>query len=276
MIELKGDFDATELAREIKKLSKDSGITVQFVCHEQMRLYGQRMIIVTQPRVGRKGTLVEGQQARTVGERRVELDINKILVGTDDSLQEWQPLEINGLTFQRVRDRTTGASWGVQLHLWERSASESTIRGVHEASRNKRGRVKPSGPRQTKIGGFPFINTLHVPVAAKKEYIRARQAAVGTLKAGWVDGVMFYAKLVRAKPRIPKWIKAKAVGKGTHGGKVNVAGRGEISITNIVSYAGAKIPQQVVDAERRRRQRDILKQLPKRMDKLVKRFNSKK
>ena len=262
--------DTKGFAKQVDRLAREIGLTAKIVMRDQMRLW-LNDLMKRFPPTGAKGLTATGKgsiSASKQGKDRVAKDVRKVIVGVDDAdMKEMRQGERIFLVHKTkgVEFGGTGAIYGVDRDLYDRSASMSRIRAHHERFRRKSdGRVTEAragsekGRNTLNIGRWKFVDKLHVKKSAQRRYIRERQKQVGKLKAGWLPA----AQVFGARP--PAFVRKQATRLGSSSGlgTMNDSGDGFFEAQNNVPYAGrfgrimrfsAKVRQRDLDAQLRKK-----------------------
>jgi hypothetical protein len=270
IIRTKVEFKREKLIATAKAL----GVTLQFLMYDQARLLGLNLVQITAPskklfKDGDKPT----ESERKIGENAVTGDLNKILVevGENNIADSW---DVQG--YPAVAFRTRGGS----VYAVEKTMVD--LRGVriaehHKKYRNPRsGRVKaPGSETREGYGKLKFVDKLAVKSSPLKKYRRQLWKDVGTLKAGWVRGAMYFASKCNGKVNPPPWV-ARNVGRTTGrgaGGSINEKGFGNLYIENTSPFAKTKTSAAMIAVALRTREKDINKQIINRKDRIVEQYN---
>ena len=157
---------------------------------------------------------VEELSARKVGERRVEKDIRKMILGVRGArMPDERPNVIVGQTnpryahhsnqlefgiLQRCQGRNavrvyadkSGRVYGMDTEKFIPNASHGDISKWHNAARTKRGRVTTAGSGDLVTGRWRWLNKLATKEATVKSYVKKKLKAVGQAKGGWAAAFM--------------------------------------------------------------------------------------
>ena len=251
MITIQPEFNAESLKRDLGLISRSFGVNIEFICNDQMRLYCADMVRRSQPTARRasgdvkKGTDVASMSAKKIGERRVAIDINMIVLGMGGTKYEYSEQKDSDGEFVKMENRSTGAVHFVREENYDESGELGKVRERHKRSRDNRGRVRRRRRSSTVqlVGNKIVINKLHIQQHDKQRFIEQQQSRVGLLKAGFARGMAHFAREVFSNTRVPKWVaRNMSASVGVGEGKVNPDnGRGGLSATNFVPYASAQI-----------------------------------
>ena len=254
-------IDDGGMKKKLERLAAKSGVTVQFICWDQLRLWTQDVMRKTAPSKLSKGRA-------TVDAGMTEL---------------FEPAETTA-AFVFWKDRLAQQNSDViqytkrgKMRLTKKSAkaeSASQMRRIHKASRTKRGGVSRKKVNRT-TPDIAFRGKIIVPKSEFNRFKREKQKAVGNLKAGWVPALTFWARKAKATAKIPSWVMRQASKRGYPGGRIDEKGNGMIEAVNNVIYANSRISQDnIVEFTKQSRQKDLTRGAFKRMDDLAKRFNA--
>lgn len=143
---------------------------------------------------------------------------------------------------------------------------KARVRSIHQARRDKRGRVRARGTFN--FDGMEFDRKTFVLKDKIEAYKKQTAKAVGTLKAGWKASVNF----VGAK--IPYWVTKTQRSSGSVVGSLDGNGNGKITFTNGTPWANNNRMQSIISFALAKRSRD--KYMLLRMGKWAKRESEKK
>jgi hypothetical protein len=215
--------------------------------------------------------------AKKIGERRVAIDINMIVLGMGGTKYEYSEQKDSDGEFVKVENRSTGAVHFVREENYDDSEESGTLAALHKRSRDNRGRVRKRRRSSVMqyVGNKLVIDKLHIQQYDKREYIAQKQSRVGLLKAGFARGMAHFAREVFSNTRVPKWVaRNMSASVGVGEGKVNPDnGRGGLSATNFVPYASAQISASSLAQASRTRQKDLEKWVKKRAHQIIDRAN---
>jgi hypothetical protein len=254
-------IDDGGMKRKLEKLAYKSGVTIQFICWDQLRLWTQDMMNKTAPKALKQGRA-------TV---------------TRDVTELFEPAETAAaFTFWKNRLAQQGSDLiqytkRGKMRLTKQSAkyaAASQMRQIHKKARTRGGGV--SRRKVNKHGNdIAFRGKLIVPKSEFNKFRREQQAKVGFLKAGWAPALEFWARKSNATAKVPSWVARQVKKVGYPGGKIDEKGNGFIEAVNAVTYANSRISQDhLVELTKAGRQRDLTNGAFKRMDDLAKRFNA--
>lgn len=259
MLTISAQLDNGKLMRGIKKYAQASGVTVQFVCYDTMRMWLLDLIRKTAPWAD-SGVLGSYAKQRATGKNAVEHDIDKIFAKFEPSKQVTWTLKSDGRRF--VKNKETGAVIVVDAKNDMMNADAMAMKNLHLKYRNRKGRVKHNG------------NQVWVKKSMFSKYVKSVQERVGSLKAGWINALNRYAALSNGSlGRIPNWIKSQSVKAGSYGGNMNSTGNGMIYATNDAHHWQA-IRSDTVTETMKLREKDLRGMAMKRLSRLVNQFNS--
>ena len=256
------------VARRIGELSGEFGVSIRFICMEQMKLFARDVIKQT----GGDGKMSIGQQ-RKRGKAAVASDLNKIFEDDSDTVSDIA-MNISG---RHLIKTATGATYVVPPEHYAKSMSVSEMKSIHKSRRNRKGRTNELQPG--KLGGFTTLNKYYVEKRTYKKYVQQVQSRVGLAKAGWVIALQRLEAKTGGKPvsGIPQFVRKMAVFAKQSGLIDNRAGDDVmLKASNQLSYAHLAMPQHVINGIGQKRQRDLFGSMAKRMDQVVERFNKTK
>ena len=183
----------------------------------------QRMLTARSPGSQLKDEEIASMSALSIGKRRVEKDIRRVIYGVEqnpETLQlslsarhknvtkganpnetDWGKLQrCEGKQAVRVFATKTGEVYGADLTHWMPNASKSQILDHHNANRGKRGRVTMAGQKTRNVGRWRWLDVMVVKEEVLKAYIAWKQSFVGQGKGGWASGV------IRCGGKVAKWV----------------------------------------------------------------------
>lgn len=207
-------FNTQSFIREIDRLSRLTGMTMQSVMYTQMSLWAKWLSSYTYPR------------KKEHGERAVEKDLGYIFRKVPD--QKWkndknffESAAESGLpssTFIWKSERT-GSVYGVEndyvLNSWDE------IVKAHAKNRLKNGRVTRAGTKTRNIGRWKFVDKYHVKASLMRQYIDQQQGHVGREKAGWVRSAQYFmTKSDKSidRGKLAKWVTRHNLWSKANGG----------------------------------------------------------
>lgn len=247
-------FDRRQLKKlvdDANKTGKSVGLTVQWMAQDLMRVSLNDAIKYTAPRGAAK---VGGWKAqKEIGTGAVDHDLDR-LFGRLDTGEFFIPFENQGRHF--MRHKTRGYVFEVEQGDWM-----PDMKQAHMAARTRRGRV-PKQRRQKWVGE-----------ADLKAYTKAVQARVGSLKAGWLTAARAFASVTGGKVSAPAWVKKHMTPmkmSSVYG--ITADGKGALYATNMAHHNEA-IRESMIRYINGKRNQDLNKWLPLRMEKVVQRFN---
>lgn len=256
------------VAKRIGELSGEFGVSIRFICMEQMKLFARDVI----KRTGGDGKMSLGQQ-RKIGKSAVASDLNKIFEDDRDTVSDIA-MNISG---RHLIKTSTGATYVVPPEHYKISMSASEMKAIHKSRRNKKGRTRELQPG--KLGGFTTLNKYYVGKRTYQQYVNQVKSRVGLSKAGWVTALQQLEAKTGGKPvsGVPQFVRKMAVFAKQSGLIDNRAGSDVmLKASNQLAYAYLAIPQHIVNSIGKKRQRDLFGSMEKRMDQVVKRFNEMK
>jgi hypothetical protein len=227
-----------------------SGVPVRFIVADQLRLWVQDVVKLAPPKNRRQGRAA------------VESDLNKLFV-----VKDRKPV-ID--FFQENFTDNTALPSSVQMKF---NAPKSELKRFHQKYRNKKGRVRYKGMVVKNIGGIDFYNKWYISRKQFNEYKKEVFEKIGMLKASFIPAIDALASFVNTKGIYAAWLKKVNMKLGSYSlMTMKPDGNGKMYAVSFVSYSEDQA-QRLVNQTRRKRDIDIRKQLPKRIDKLVEQFN---
>lgn len=246
MIPIKVGMDFSRVLGDLDLIARQAGVSLQFVCEDQMRLWCNWLIGDIHPR------------SKGIGKKAVAKDANKIFAAVPQ-----------GTLFKMFEAQRTGRDFGAAtINV---SGNLTAMRAYH-AQRRSRGRVRYNAGVIAQFGKMRVWDKMYVDRASLKRFIALASAAVGRLKAGWLPAADRWASRVNASAFMT-WARGTAHSEGTSGGMISSDGSGSIFSTNSVPYAAAEIKPERIAFGQRLREADAEKRLEKRIDDLVARFD---
>jgi hypothetical protein len=221
---------------------------------------------------------IEDYSARHIGERRVELDIRKIIKGVRGaampppaqrarvfvSQNHGQPQqELDWAVRQRCQGREafriyadkSGNVYGVDAQHFLPNATMADLKKIHAEHRGKRGRVTTAGQKDIVIGRWRWLNIAVVNESIAEEYIELQKKMVGQARGGWAAGYVAFGGKISLKGWVGRHKDAGTV-RGWPPAQKNVI---NVSITNNSAWASNGDPDRVVENAIAGRERDIEK-----------------
>jgi len=248
-MQVNAQIDKTSLMQTIKGLhamGKASGMTVQFVCHDAMRLWAIRCMKFTAPWAAGSSP-GNGKKQRATGEAAIAFDLfggrksHRGIIGriTPDIQAYTEFSGSKDLPNHNLIRLNSGAVFLVEKNLYDASGDQSKIRAHHLKYRGKNGRVTTAGRRDRNIGRWKSVDKLYVPTDAAAKYSKDVQSRVGSLKAGWLPAIYHYSMMSRgSNGNPPQWVKRHS-GAGSFGGYIDASGNGSIFSENMARHRGA-------------------------------------
>lgn len=254
-----------KVAKRIGELAGEFGVSIRFICMEQMKLFARDVIKKTG---GDPSISLAGQ--RKAGNSAVESDINQLFISEDDL--DWVKDYKDG--YAKVKGHT-GAVFLARSD--ERSMGKDDLLSYHEKNRNSMGRTRKA--MNYKYNGLTASPKYVVKGRVLKQVIKERQSHVGRLKAGWVRALEELEVKTggRKVSGVPIWIRKQAPNAPQSGLIDNRSDKNVVlRADNKVAYSGRVIKQSDVDAIGRTREKDLFGSMRKRMDQVVERYNKTK
>lgn len=256
MIEMQfNPFELRRLVRHLNATGKAVGITVQYLCRDQMRLWLIDLMRVTAPwaGAGKKGTYVQ-QQKTGIG--AVAKDLDRLFARIDDPKHPIVSWMRQGERWAKRKDEKK--NFRIEGNMWL-----PRMKPLHLSVRNRRGRV----PRQKRQA---WVTTNEYT-----QYVKDVQARVGSLKAGWLASLDHYARITGGgygKYGVPAWIRTQ-IPAGMYTDAMNETGKGFVGAANLAHHASA-IRRDTLAFTQRTRDRDMNKWMHKRADRIAEQFNA--
>ena len=204
-----------EQYKKLRALVRASGVTMQDVANETMRIALQNAMKLTYPKTGNQGRA------------RVQTDVRKLIVPYNSVTAT--PLD-SGWTLIQWQPGNDATAYQEPPELMAAGGSVSSLRSYHERFRNKRGRVT----------GAPKLNKdrVHAKASMLRQYIAGRKKRVGRLKKGWLPALQHFASAAGTSPKgVPPWVANNpAPAQGHYSGHISKYGRGAIEAHNDVPY----------------------------------------
>ncbi len=254
------DISSEKVEKKLEKLSWNTGVSIQFICWDQMRLWINDIIRKSAP-----GTLSQGRNM-------IQKDVNRLFVPIKSAaaVKAWRKRSI-----QEGGDIFTTTKSG-RRRVSYRSLQTSNLakmKRIHQQNRSRRdGRVHLKKRVRSNAFGGEFI----APERLVKMLTRDLQKKVGLMKAHFGVPAQYYATKTRGKtPAYDKaWIERHALG-GRKADKIGIGGTGFIEAINDSAYAARKmLGKSWWRNTEMKRQRDLTRGGFKRMSDLARRFNA--
>lgn len=262
-------FDPMSLKALQQKLvttGKATGITVKWLCMDQMRLSIKDAIKFTAPWAdGVPGT---GMAQKKAGEEAVRKDLDRLFARIDkDRYEFWDAKERvmgkRGKYLKRMQktgekmayNLRTKKTFKIGIDYWQRSDLEN----LHKKYRNSKGRVLKQN-RQF------WVKPAHL-----RRYTRLVQKRVGTLKASWLNAYDYFASQVGMSSKVTGWIRRNRV-YGNYSNSMNDNGRGQLVARSTAPHTGA-IRRDMINYITSKRNKFIRKYTERRMQQIADQFN---
>ena len=220
--------DVPSFTAQVNRKAAAFGISRDEAFKVEGRLLAKELIDRTPPYSGKVVQKILGSQgkslsrqsadisnltARKVGERRVEKDIKRVILGirnTSRAPVEAQPdvivsqtrpdsathsnelewgirQKVEGRNAIRIYADRQGNVYGVDEELFAPHATRDQMEKHHRKFRDKRGRVTTAGSADKIVGRWKWIQKLVTSEPIQKTYIKAKKLMVGQAKGGWAD-----------------------------------------------------------------------------------------
>jgi len=254
------EIDKGSLQKNLDRLAKKAGVTVQFVCWDQLRLWTQDMMRKTPPRKLSQGRLTISAGVAELFEP----------AETPIARDYWKSrLQEQGSTLVQYTKRGKMRIKATQLKV----QSALQMQRIHAKARTSKGGV--SLRKVLKVDpSMAFSGKLIVAQSEYNRFLRMKQKNIGNLKAGWIPALQFWSRKTNATPSIPTWVMRHAERRGYPAGKIDKDGNGFVAAVNSVIYANNRISQdRLVEITQGARQRDLVRGGFKRMADLTERFS---
>ena len=205
-------FDNSKFLAAMKELTRVTGVELQTVMRWQMGLWTRDIIlkIYSDP----KASIAEQKK---MGEKAIYSDLlgsakhgETLFAPYDPSLAKPQERPLYNAVLLRAE---SGAPYMVDKAHFLPDVSPQRLVKIHEAHRDKRGRVRVPGPATRKAGGWTVSNAYTVPASTLKAYVKTIQARVGRGKASWLKAYDHFKQSVGMNllPWLaPSWIRRHA------------------------------------------------------------------
>ena len=251
------EINSRAAEKKLEKLAHDAGVTVGFVCEDQMRLWINDIINQAPPPSYAKGRMA------------VKADLERLFEPIDDpgAIAAWKKASA-----QRGGDIYTYTKRGkARISAEKLKASNlATMARIHRQNRRKSdGRVYIRWRKRDEAWGGEFL----VPSALFKKYVASAQKKVGFLKSRFGKAALHYAARTHGRtPAYKDWIRRLIPG-GSFSGRI-VFGTGAIEATNDAMFAAKQMVSKAWwMSTKGKRQRDLTRGGFKRMADLTRRFN---
>jgi hypothetical protein len=251
-------FDPRAVLVQLRALGASTGLAIRDLMHDQMQLWLKEAIKRTSP-PDQFGGLAQGKRA-------VLSDTLNAFASIPPSVKIYGPGRGNYVVY-RARG---GAKWASREADYLLDASDATLRARHRSVRNSRGRIMRK--RDGRLGGLALHYQAHVRRDRLRAFIRKKQDAVGTLKAGWLPALDHYAGLAKVSPRVSAVLRRK-LQIGDAGGRIDRTGNGEIWADNDVRYARGALDRSTFMRLEGQQREKIQRYSAERIRQLVDRFN---
>jgi len=216
-----------------------------------MRLAMQDAMKATAPWGGGKSG--NGKPQKEQGQSAVNNDIERKFATKDESTYVFFVNAGNNKQF--AKDKKTGLVFEIAGELMN-----PEIQPLHFRLRNNKGRVAKQ-KRQAWVEAKPL-----------KDYIKAVQARVGSLKASWVPALEHFAAKTGGAMRVPAWI-ARQNKEGTFQDRVNPSGNGAAVATSNAHH-GQGIRRDSIMFVERQRNKFLGSMTQKRMEQIARSFKA--
>ena len=208
-------FELRRLQRQLESTHKATGITVQWLCWDQMRLACKDAIKYMAPWAnGAPGT---GGAQRKQGESAVSNDLDRLFARKDDDKYVFFTSRSNGKKY--ARNKVKGIVFEIPDQFFD-----VDLKRYHLQNRNARGRVA----RQKKQAW--------VEPSLLSKYIKEVQNRVGSLKASWIPAYDAFSMKVGAAARVPAWI-SKQLREGYYTDAMRNDGNGSLISTSAAHHS---------------------------------------
>lgn len=261
--ELTVSIDQVEMEKTLQKLQatgKAVGLTVKHLGYDTMRNALNNAVRLTAPRTQGASGGTWGEQKK-IGFGAVEHDLDRGFARIENPAVYL--FAVGGKLMSKSKKKNIermgmiepdGAIFVIPQELWQ-----PDIKAHHDSIRDRFGRVKQQH-RQA-----------WVKTAKLKKHTREVQKRVGSLKAGWLPALTYFAGLVHGKVKAPLWVKKQAVHAGFPAGKMEDNGNGEISAHNTSHHSGA-IRRSMIEYINKETQKDVDRWLPIRIEAIAKKY----
>ena len=212
--------------------------------------------------------LDENPTAKAVGERRVEKDIRRVILGVRDATPpanrrpqvfigqthereagydpnavEWGVLQnCQGKPAVYIFATTAGQVYGVDLNDFKPNASDTELGEHHQQARQARGRVGNIKSKLDPVGRWNWLNVITTKETAVKAYIEKKKKAVGQAKGGWAAGFMALGGRMSKRGWVGRHSNSGTFVNGTRGNHLS------FTIINNSKWASDGDPDRVIEA----------------------------
>jgi hypothetical protein len=252
----------------MRQMADDWGVDVKFLCEDQARLWALDLVKKTG---GDPGSSVSSQ--RNVQKQAMSGDIRNVFT-SDGNVTEIRQTNQNenivffaggGVAFLKSGDDV-------------RSTGVGGMASIHDPMRTRRFKRVPRREPIVYESGKPYINKKMAKRTALNRYIRDRQKKIGTLKAGWLRAVYYYAgRTSGSQGSFPNWLTnnfSSAAGGSGHSDSMSRRGHGFLKAINTVPWSSDQIRQATISATGRVRQRDMMSKAERRKQRIVNQYNA--
>lgn len=249
------DFNVVGGQRIVDSLAaqgKAAGLTVQHLAWDVMANACNNITKLSPPRTQSGGGWNEQLK---LGEKSLADDLHRLFLYPDTKKYVVFRNLFDGHLYLRMKDTDA-----VTRLPDDALVEAGGMQAVHEAQRNRRGRVVAKPPPY-------FAQPWDV-----RAYIKKRQESVGKLKSGWQPAANYFADKVRKRWKFPGWITRHSE-PGRAIDRVRPDGNGSLQADNSAPHAGA-IRRDALTWVSKKAQRDIDKWLPERAAKIAARIGA--
>lgn len=269
-------FDSKSFIDAMNYVSKQSGLSMQVILRSQMSLWAKSLVRMTFPRKRSDGEgAIFSYKAGRIGG-----DLSMLFKPVPDN--EW---EDNQNFFEAVKSENipagayvfkskTGAVYGVESDYVLNDID--SMRGIHQRSRGKNGRVTKQPNKTRNVGNWKFVDKYHVKWSMLRQYAKEVASHVGREKAGWLAAANYFGsksdKLID-RGRVPKWVgrhQEWAMSRGGYGDTLQPSNMtGSVAAYSSVEWAEDDgLMRKARNARINDLQKYMLKRIQKKLDKI--------
>ena len=245
-------YDYKRLQQQLESTYAATGITIQWLCYDQIRLACLDGIKYVAPWAdGSPGT---GSAQRKQGQGAVEKDLDRLFAKIDKEAYAFWENKKTGEQF--AKNKQSQAVFKIDQERWNVTDPKS----LHIKNRNARGRVA----KQKK--------QYWIKPSDLKRYTKDVASRVGSLKASWLSALDYFSGKVGGSSRVPSWI-TKQRREGSFQDAIQPNGNGFVRATNNAHHSIA-IRGDTLTYIQKIRQSKIAKYSAKRLQQIADQFNA--
>jgi len=221
--------------KALKKLSKNTGVSLEVIIRDQDRLWAKSLIKFTPPK------------SATQGKKAIKRDLFKII----NTMTPKTRLKWFNKTFKKQADMFNVSGNGVKQY--------------HKRQRGRKGKVQPQRTGKVQVGRWKMNDVMYLGKPDFNRYFKEVAKGVGKLVAGWIPKANMHSK-----SKVPKWVQKQKIHQGYAKDKMK-KGKGSLISGNNTPYV--HIIKRVVRFTQKVRQKDLDKHAIKRTKQLSKQFS---